>query len=116
MSSLPEPLDVKTRHLAEGEAALVLMESLLLMLVEKGVLDRDEVVQSVESLVEMKRQMAAEEGGPPLSRIAAGILIGVANSLNAAPGPAAADGASGNGHARKRAAMGRAPGRSASPP
>lgn len=89
MAKHPEPLDPVTRHLAEGEAALVLMESLLLTLVNKGVVGRDELVASIETLVDMKRQMAADGIAPGLSTIAAGILIGVANSLSAEGNPAA---------------------------
>jgi hypothetical protein len=73
------------RHLAEGEAALVLLESVLLTLVSKGVLTADEVVSSVESVVDVKRQMGADGTSPELSAIAAGILIKVANSISAAP-------------------------------
>ena len=83
VGSRTEPLDAQTKHLAEGEAALVLMESLLLTLVDKGVVGRDELVQSIESLVDMKRQMAADGVAPGLSTIAAGILIKIANTLAA---------------------------------
>jgi hypothetical protein len=72
------------RHLAEGEAALVLLESVLLTLVGKGVLTADEVISSVESVVDVKRQMAADGASPELSTIAAGILVKVANSIAAA--------------------------------
>ena len=72
------------RHLAEGEAALVLLESVLLTLVAKGVLTADEVISSVESVVDVKRQMGADGTSPELSAIAAGILIKVANSISAA--------------------------------
>ena len=75
--------DETARHLAEGEAALVLLESLLLTLVAKGVLTSDEVISSVETVVDVKRQMAADGTSPELSTIAAGILVKVANSIAA---------------------------------
>ena len=81
------------RHLAEGEAALVLLESVLLTLVSKGVITSDEVINAVETVVDVKRQMAADGTSPELSTIAAGILVKVGNSIAAAGAqPAAQDG------------------------
>ena len=68
---------------AGTEAALVLLESVLLTLVGKGVLTSDEVIASVETVVDVKRQLATDGTTPELSRRAAGMLVKVANSIAA---------------------------------
>jgi hypothetical protein len=79
--------DEATHHLAEGEAALVLLEGLLHLLVGKGILTSEEVIGWVETAIDVKRQMAADGTAPELSRIAAGMLVKVANTIAASDPP-----------------------------
>jgi hypothetical protein len=73
--------DVEIEHLAYGEAAIMLLESVLIALVDKGVLSVDEVVTAVENTVETKRQMVAEGEHARISAVAAGALTLIANSM-----------------------------------
>ena len=77
----------EAKHLAEGEAALVLVESLILTLIEKRVIAPDDMLQAVEDVIQVKRQMAEDGITPELSRLAAGILSQVANSVAAVQQP-----------------------------
>ncbi|HEY8566307.1 MAG TPA: hypothetical protein VIL65_12460 [Beijerinckiaceae bacterium] len=85
MIEASDPVDPVAKHLAEGEAALVLVESLLLTLIAKGVLTVDEVVQTVESVTAVKRQIAADSKERALSALAAGLLSRISRSLEAVP-------------------------------
>jgi len=82
MSDRSEPISTETRHLAEGEAAFVLLESLLLTLLDKGLLSSEEVVDAVENVIAVKHEMEGTE--PKLSKVAAGLLTTLANSVSAA--------------------------------
>jgi hypothetical protein len=81
--AVPGSPDPQTMLQAEGQAALVLAESILLALVDSGVLSRDQVQEAVEMVIDTKRQMAEEGQQPVVSRAAFGILSAVANSLAA---------------------------------
>jgi hypothetical protein len=73
-----------TLHLAYGEAAVMLIESLMLVLIERGVLTTQELLDAVEGAIDTKRQLAADGVHPEVSAIAAGVLNTMANSLAAA--------------------------------
>lgn len=72
---------------AAGQAALMLVESLMLALVERGVVPSDDLVEAVETVIDTKRRLA--EGGrePEVAARAVAMLATIANSL-AATGPA----------------------------
>jgi hypothetical protein len=70
-------------HLAYAEAALMLMEGLLQLLVTRGLLPAEEIVSTVEAIIATKRQMITDGEHPEISRIAAGVLSTLANSVAA---------------------------------
>jgi hypothetical protein len=76
-----------TKHLAYGEAAVMLLECLMLVLIEQHVLTAQQMVEAVESAIATKRQMVHEGEHPNVSAIAAGLLSTVANGLAAGGGP-----------------------------
>jgi hypothetical protein len=70
-------------RLASGEAALMLIECLMLSLVEQRVLTTQEVVEAVENAIATKHQTVADREQPEIASVAAGILSTLANSLAA---------------------------------
>jgi hypothetical protein len=76
----------ETKHLAYGEAALMLVECLMLVLIEHRIMTTHELVDAIENALATKRQMVAEQEHPEIASIAAGVLSTLANSLAAARG------------------------------
>ncbi|OAS14230.1 hypothetical protein [Methylobacterium platani] len=71
-------------HAAAGQAALMLVESLMLALIERGTIPAVELIDAVETVIETKRRIAADGHEPETARLAAGMLATIANSLAAA--------------------------------
>ncbi|HTV80575.1 MAG TPA: hypothetical protein VMF03_20150 [Steroidobacteraceae bacterium] len=78
MSSVP------THHLAQAEASIMLIEVLMALLIERAVLPRESVIEAVETVIDVKRRMAAEGAHPEVAAVARGLLSTLANSLMAA--------------------------------
>jgi hypothetical protein len=78
------PPDETQALLAEGQAALMVAESLLLVLLEAKVLDKERLVDAIETVITTKRAMLIDGNAPEVSAAAIGILSGIANSLTAA--------------------------------
>jgi hypothetical protein len=74
----------ETKHLAYGEASLMLIECLMLTLVEHRVLTTNQIVVAVETAIATKRQMVCDREHPEIAEVAAGVLSTLANSLAAA--------------------------------
>ncbi|SFU82820.1 hypothetical protein SAMN02799631_02548 [Methylobacterium sp. 174MFSha1.1] len=72
---------------AAGQAALMLVESLMLALVERGVVPADDLIEAVETVIETKRRLVEDGHEPAVAARAAAMLATIANSL-AAAGPA----------------------------
>ena len=70
-------------HAAAGQAALMLVESLMLSLVERRVIDPGELIEAVETVIETKRRLAADGREPAIAREAVALLTTIANSLAA---------------------------------
>jgi hypothetical protein len=70
--------------LAEGQAALMVTESLLLVLLEAKVLEKQRLVDAIETVIATKRAMMLDGNAPEVSAAAIGILSSIANSLTAA--------------------------------
>jgi hypothetical protein len=85
LQARPAPSDI-AKHLAYGEAALMLIEGLMLILVEQRVLTTQELVEAVENAIATKHQMVADREHPEIASVAVGILSTVANSLAAGKG------------------------------
>jgi hypothetical protein len=74
----------KILHLAYAEASVVLLESLMLVLLERGVLSKDELVDALETSIETKRGFIDDGIHAEIAKLAAGTLTRIANSLAAA--------------------------------
>jgi hypothetical protein len=75
--------DEETLHLAYAEASILLIESLMLHLVERGIVSSDELVEVIETAVEAKRELVKAGVHPHIARIAQGVLATVCNSVGA---------------------------------
>ena len=73
----------ETLHLAYAEAAILLIESLMLHLVERGILSTGDLVEFMEAAVETKRDMMKEGIHPHIAEIAKGVLTSISNSVGA---------------------------------
>lgn len=72
------------RHMAEGEAALMLVESLAIALVEQDLLSREQMADVIETVIETKRRSGGDTEHAAISDAALGILSTLANSVSAA--------------------------------
>lgn len=72
-------------HLAYAEACIVLMESLMLVLVEKQLVTKSELLDAVESAMDTKKAMANAHWHQNIAPVAAGVLAQISNSLRALP-------------------------------
>lgn len=68
---------------AHGEAALMLCESLIYLLVEQGLLDGEKVAEAIEGVITIKREMAGRSETVAASRTAIGLLTTIGLSLRA---------------------------------
>jgi hypothetical protein len=75
-----------TRHLAYGEAAVMLIECLMLILVEQRLLTTQQMIAAIEYAIATKRQMVEDGEHANISAVAAGVLSTLANSLAAGGG------------------------------
>jgi len=74
-------------HLAEGEAALMLLECVLLALVEEKLLTVERIEEMIATVLATKKRMAQEGEHPTISLLATGVLRRVENSIAAARTP-----------------------------
>lgn len=74
-----------------GQAALMLCETLTLLLVEKGILLKSQVAEAIDGIVEVKEEIAGVSESVVVSIVSIGLLQSVAQSVAAAavpdPGP-----------------------------
>ena len=70
-------------HLAYAEASIMLLESLLLLLIDRRVVSLEAIVEAVDATIETKLGFVRENNHPDISRVAAGILVGITNSVTA---------------------------------
>jgi len=73
----------EVKHLADAEAAIMLIECLMVTLVEQGVLTTPQIVGAVEVALATKRQMVADREHPRIAAVAVGLLTRLSNSLAA---------------------------------
>ena len=66
---------------AEGQAAMVLSESILIASMEHGVLTKAQLIDAIDTAILAKRQMVQEGQDVEVSRIAAGLLTALQTSL-----------------------------------
>jgi hypothetical protein len=72
------------RHMASGQTALLLMEGLLLNLVEKRIIEADELIDMVQTIIETKRQLVEDEAEDEVAKCAIAMLATIENTLIAA--------------------------------
>ena len=82
----------EVRRKAEGQAAMMLIESVLLALIDRGILTKAEVQELIETVIETKRNIAADGSSVEVENAAAGLLVNLANSLMASSVPKRLDG------------------------
>jgi hypothetical protein len=89
-----QPPSETLKHLAYGEAAVMLIECLMLVLIDQRVFTVEQMVATVETAIATKRRMVEEREHPEIAVVAAGMLSTMANSLAASksrPSGAAAE-------------------------
>jgi hypothetical protein len=74
------------KHLAYAEAAVILLECLMLMLIEHRIFTVAQMVGAVEDAIATKRQTINDGEHPEISVVASGLLSSMANSLAASRG------------------------------
>jgi hypothetical protein len=72
--------------LAEGQAALMVAEKSAAVLLEAKVLDKERLVDAIETVITTKRAMMIDGKAPEVAGAAIGLLSGIANSLTAVAG------------------------------
>lgn len=77
------PPDVVALHLAFAEAAIFLVESLLLVLHERRVLTKEDVLDVVRTAVEAKKDLVEHDVHREISSVGSGVLKRIENSLSA---------------------------------
>ena len=82
MTSTPDP---------HGQAALMLCESLALLLIAEGILPKSQVAEAIDGIVEVKQEVAGVSESVVISVASIGLLRTIARSINAASDPAPAD-------------------------
>lgn len=70
-------------HLAYAEAAIMLLESLMLVLIERKIVPLDVLVDAVETAIEAKKSQVRDQAHPHIAAVAAGVLSKIGNSLAA---------------------------------
>jgi hypothetical protein len=75
----------QTHFNAEGQAALMVAESILIALMEHNVLTKMQLIEAIDTAISTKRQMAEDGRDAEVSRIAAGLLAALQISLASFP-------------------------------
>jgi hypothetical protein len=68
------------------DAGLMLCESLMLLLVEKGVISREEAVDAIEGVIEVSRETAETNKSVVISLVPISRLQAIARSISVAMG------------------------------
>lgn len=77
----------QTHFNAEGQAAMIIGESILIALIEHGVLTKTQLIDAIDTAIAVKRQMVEDGQDVEVSRIAAGLLTTLQTSLASFPNP-----------------------------
>ena len=82
MQSSSERRRTKQTHFnAEGQAALMVAESILIALMEHNVLTKMQLIDALYTAILTKRQMVEDGQDAEVSRIAAGLLAAIQTSI-----------------------------------
>ncbi len=74
-----------------GQAALMLCESVALILIERGVVEKAQMLEAITGVIDVKREMAGTTESVVVSVKSISLLQAVARSLSAAPDPLRTD-------------------------
>jgi hypothetical protein len=74
-------------RLAEGQAALWLGESLILALINSGILDKDRMLEAVDVAIAAKRSRALGGSEPEIATASIALLASISASIAAANAP-----------------------------
>jgi hypothetical protein len=80
-SAAPARPEDETLHLAYAEASILLIESLMLHLVERGIVSAAELIESMETAIETKREFVRDGVHPQLASLAGGVIARISNSV-----------------------------------
>ena len=86
-SEVSDPDEGTIKYLAEGQAAFWLIECLLLALAEGGVVEKDRLLELIDTVIEAKRAAAAQSADPAVPQATVALLSSLANSILAAESP-----------------------------
>lgn len=67
-----------------GQAALMLCESLMLLLVDEGIINKDDAANAIGVVIDVKREIAGSQESVVVSLASIGLLQAVARSIAAA--------------------------------
>ncbi|MGE5271347.1 MAG: hypothetical protein ACM3JG_16925 [Thiohalocapsa sp.] len=81
-----------TERLAHGQAALWLSESLILALINTGVVDKDLMLEAIDVVIAAKRGEALGGSEPEIATASVALLASISVSIAAAKASAVADG------------------------
>ena len=88
--SMEEPSINRTaiinERLAEGQAALWLSESLILALINNGVVDKERMLEAVDVVIAAKRELAIDGREPEVATASIALLASISASIAAAKG------------------------------
>ena len=70
---------------AHGQAALMLCESLLFILLESGVIRKDQLGEAIDGIIALKTEMAGTSESVVVSLTSIRLLRAIAQSISAAP-------------------------------
>ena len=80
-AAAPPRLEDEALHLAYAEASILLIESLMLQLVERGILSAADLIESMETAIETKREFVRDGVHPQIAALAGGVIARIANSV-----------------------------------
>ena len=83
------PIDrtaIVNERLAEGQAALWLGESLILAMINSGIMDKDRMLEVVDVVIAAKRGMALAGSEPEIATASIALLASISASIAAAKG------------------------------
>lgn len=71
----------QTHFNAEGQAAMLVGESILIALIEHGILTKMQLIDAIDTAILTKRQMVEDGQDAEVSRVAAGLLTSLQTSI-----------------------------------
>ena len=74
MDIIPDP---------HGQAAIMLLEALMLLLLERGIISKDSATETIEDIIDVKQTIAGDTESVAVSMTSIGLLRAVSQSLSA---------------------------------